>query len=88
VAVYTVNQLAKLAGVSVRTLHHYEEIGLLAPSERTRSGHRLYGPADVERLQKIVGLRQLGVPLENDFPAVQRWVERVRGLPMFVHHYG
>ena len=62
---WKVGELAKRTGLTVRTLHHYEEIGLLAPSERTRSGHRLYGPADVERLQKIVGLRQLGLPLEG-----------------------
>ncbi len=58
-----VGELARRAGLTVRTLHHYDEIGLLSPSARTESGHRLYGAADVERLQQIVSLRQLGFPL-------------------------
>jgi DNA-binding transcriptional MerR regulator len=62
---WKVGELAKRTGLTVRTLHHYEEIGLLPPSERTQKGHRLYGPADVERLQKIVGMRQLGFSLEE-----------------------
>ena len=60
-----VGDLASRTGLSVRTLHHYEELGLLAPSQRTPSGHRLYGPAEVVRLQKIVALKQLGMSLEE-----------------------
>jgi len=60
-----VGELAKRAGLTVRTLHHYDEIGLLTPSARTESGHRLYGAADVERLQQIVSLRQLGLSLDE-----------------------
>jgi len=60
-----VGTLAKRAGLTVRTLHHYDEIGLLSPSGRTRSGHRIYGEADVERLQRILSLRQLGLSLEQ-----------------------
>ncbi len=51
--------------MTVRTLHHYHEIGLLSPSARTESGHRLYGRAEVERLQQIASLRQLGFPLDE-----------------------
>ena len=49
----------------MRTLHHYDEIGLLRPSGRTPSGHRLYGIDEVRRLQRITSLRQLGLPLEE-----------------------
>lgn len=62
---YKVGELAQLAGVSVRTLHHYEDIGLLRPSRRTQSGHRLYERADVERLARIRALTQLGLSLEQ-----------------------
>ena len=48
-------------GLTVRTLQHYDEIGLLAPSERTQAGHRLYGDADVGRLYEIRALRELGL---------------------------
>ena len=59
---YTVGSLAKLAGVTVRALHHYEDEGLLHP-ERTASGYRHYGAADVERLQQILLLRSCGLSL-------------------------
>jgi DNA-binding transcriptional MerR regulator len=49
----------------VRTLHFYDQIGLLSPAERTSSGHRLYGPRDIERLQQIVALRSLGFSLDE-----------------------
>src|SRR3954468_5472892 len=58
-----VGELARRSGVSVRTLHYYEEIGLLVPSEHTPTGHRLYALKDVTRLQQIVSLRQLGLSL-------------------------
>lgn len=60
-----VGELARRTGLSVRTLHHYDEIGLLAPRERTAAGHRLYGAAEVRRLQHIASLRQLGLSLEE-----------------------
>jgi DNA-binding transcriptional MerR regulator len=63
--VWKVGELARLAGLSVRALHHYDEIGLLTPSQHTESGHRLYGAADVARLQQIKSLRQLGFSLEQ-----------------------
>ncbi|MCA1667139.1 MAG: MerR family transcriptional regulator [Thermomicrobia bacterium] len=60
-----VGALAKRTGVSVRTLHYYDEISLLAPSARSEAGYRLYAAADVVRLQQIMSLRQLGFALEQ-----------------------
>ncbi|AKT40158.1 MerR family transcriptional regulator [Chondromyces crocatus] len=62
---WKVGELAKRTGISVRTLHHYDEIGLFSPSHRSRAGHRLYGPEDLLRLQQILSLRQLGLSLEE-----------------------
>jgi MerR family transcriptional regulator, thiopeptide resistance regulator len=62
---HTVGELASSAGVSVRALHHYDEIGLLAPSGRSDAGYRLYSYADLERLQEILVWRQLGFALED-----------------------
>jgi DNA-binding transcriptional MerR regulator len=61
----TVSQLARLAGVSVRTLHHYDEIGLLTPSGRGANGYRLYERAQLQRLQQILFYRELEIPLEE-----------------------
>ena len=60
---YTVSELAKMAGVSVRTLHHYDQIGLLKPSSRTAAGYRLYEQPGLLRLQQILFFRELGLPL-------------------------
>jgi DNA-binding transcriptional MerR regulator len=60
-----VGEIAERTGLSVRTLHYYEEIGLLVPSHRTRSGHRLYTGGDVLRLQQIKSLRALGLTLDE-----------------------
>lgn len=60
-----VGELAKRTGLSVRALHYYDEIGLLQPSKLTASGHRLYGPAELVRLQQIKSLRQLGFSLDE-----------------------
>jgi len=60
-----VGELAKRTGVTVRTLHHYDQIGLLKPSLHTEAGHRRYDADDVARLQQIVSLRQLGFSLEE-----------------------
>ena len=56
-AEYTVSQLAELAGISVRTLHHYDQIGLLSPARRTEAGYRIYGRAELLRLQQIMLFR-------------------------------
>jgi DNA-binding transcriptional MerR regulator len=82
--------LAKRTGLSVRALHHYDEIGLLQPSRLTDSGHRLYGQAELVRLQQIKSLRQLGFSLDEtraclDTPqfspqlVLRLHVERLRG---------
>jgi len=62
---WKVGELAKATGMSIRTLHYYDEIGLLSPSYRTPAGHRLYGTKDVVRLQQIASLRQLGFSLDE-----------------------
>jgi DNA-binding transcriptional MerR regulator len=64
-AALKVGDLARRTGLTVRTLHHYDEIGLLSPSRRTPSGHRLYAFSEVRRLQRIASLRQLGLSLEE-----------------------
>lgn len=61
---WKVGDIAARTGLTVRTLHHYEEIGLLRPSRRSDAGHRLYSDGDIARLQRIVSLRQLGFGLE------------------------
>ncbi|MBJ7473104.1 MAG: MerR family transcriptional regulator [Solirubrobacteraceae bacterium] len=61
----TVGAVARLAGVTVRTLHHYDEIGLLVPSERSAGGYRAYTGADVARLQRILFYRELELPLDR-----------------------
>ncbi|MBI3469264.1 MAG: MerR family transcriptional regulator [Planctomycetes bacterium] len=60
-----VGTLARRTGLTIRTLHHYDEIGLQKPSLHTESGHRLYTADDVARLQQVISLRQLGFPLEE-----------------------
>jgi DNA-binding transcriptional MerR regulator len=60
-----IGELAKQTGLSVRTLHYYDEIGLLVPSHRTEADHRLYSDADIMRLQQILSLRQLGFSLKE-----------------------
>jgi DNA-binding transcriptional MerR regulator len=62
---YSVGQVAGFAGVTVRTLHHYDEIGLLSPSGRSHAGHRRYDDEDLDRLQRILFYRELGFPLEE-----------------------
>jgi DNA-binding transcriptional MerR regulator len=59
----TVSTVARLSGVSVRALHHYDEIGLLRPSGRSEAGYRLYSEADLVRLQQIMFFRALELPL-------------------------
>ncbi|MEU9121236.1 MerR family transcriptional regulator [Streptomyces sp. NPDC048506] len=62
---YSVGQVAAVAGVTVRALHHYDEIGLLQPGERSHAGHRRYGDDDLDRLQQILFYRELGFPLDE-----------------------
>ncbi|WP_329372218.1 MerR family transcriptional regulator [Streptomyces sp. NBC_00669] len=83
----TVGRVAELAGVSVRTLHHYDEIGLVEPSARTGAGYRAYSAGDVERLREVLGYRRLGFGLREiadlvDDPATDAvaHLRRLRGL--------
>ncbi|MFE9534534.1 MerR family transcriptional regulator [Streptomyces sp. NPDC006691] len=62
---WTVGRVAELAGVSVRTLHHYDQIGLVRPSARTAAGYRAYSSADVERLREVLAYRRLGFGLRE-----------------------
>jgi MerR family transcriptional regulator, thiopeptide resistance regulator len=62
---YTVGEVAELSGVSVRTLHHYHEIGLLVPTVRSQHGYRLYSPDDLGRLRQILLYRELDFRLEE-----------------------
>ncbi len=62
---YTVRQLARMAGVSVRTLHHYDQIGLLKPARRNAASYRLYGEDELLRLQQILFFKELDVPLNE-----------------------
>src|ERR1043165_1599062 len=62
---WTVGEVAALAGVTVRTLHHYDRIGLLPPSDRTAAGYRSYTEADLLRLQRILAYRELGFGLDD-----------------------
>ncbi|HSF14133.1 MAG TPA: MerR family transcriptional regulator [Vicinamibacteria bacterium] len=75
---YRVKELARLAGVTVRTLHHYDRIGLLVPSARSEAGYRFYGEADLYRLQHILVWRELGFSLEQ--------IRRVLDEPGFDRH--
>ncbi len=62
---YTVGKVARLAHVSVRTLHHYDELGILEPSGRSESGYRLYTDADLAQLQQVLFYKELGFSLEQ-----------------------
>src|SRR5437867_9370003 len=62
---WKVGELAKRTGLTVRTLHHYDAIGLLRPSGRADNGYRMYNRADVARLHQVQALRRLGLSLED-----------------------
>ncbi|MEV4314149.1 MerR family transcriptional regulator [Actinocrispum sp. NPDC049592] len=76
---WSVGALAKAVGLTVRTLHHYDDLGLLKPSERTASGHRRYTEPDLHRLYQIRLLRQLGMSLE-EIGGVLKDPEALRGV--------
>ena len=61
----TVHEVSNLTGVSIRTLHHYDKIGLLPPAEVTEAGYRLYDEASLERLQCILLFKELEFPLKD-----------------------
>ncbi len=62
---YRAHEFAELAGTTVRTLHHYDRLGLLKPRRRTLAGYRLYEDRDLERLEQVVALKYLGMPLRQ-----------------------
>ena len=62
---YSIHKLAEMAGVTTRTLRHYDQIGLLKPLRTASTGYRIYGPAQVNRLQQILFYRELDLPLEE-----------------------
>jgi MerR family transcriptional regulator, thiopeptide resistance regulator len=68
----TVGAVARRAGVTVRTMHHYDELGLVVPGERSDSGYRLYGRREVERLQEVLFFRELGFGLDEIKEIVDR----------------
>ena len=90
---FTVGEISRLTGVTVRALHHYDEIGLVKPSQRSSAGYRLYGDGDVLRLQQVLVLRELGVPLDEiagvldvspstawrEWNAAKAWLQRELG---------
>lgn len=69
---WSVGSLAKASGLTVRTLHHWDAIGLVVPSERTGAGHRRYTASDVERLYRVVALQRLGLPLREVAELLER----------------
>ena len=84
---YSVGRVAALSGVTIRTLHHYDEIGLLSPGGRSAAGYRVYEEADLERLQRILFYRELGFTLKViqaivDYPGTDEMghLRRQRGL--------
>lgn len=62
---YKIKEIADMAGISVRTLHHYDQIGLLTPSDKTESGYRIYIDEDLEKLQQILFFKELDFPLKE-----------------------
>src|SRR5947209_2975928 len=77
---WSVGELADAAGVTVRTLHHYDQVGLLAPAARTDAGHRRYRAEQVERLYEITAMWSLGFDLD----AVRRALDGGEGLAAVV----
>lgn len=77
---WKVGRLAEAAGLSVRTLHHWDTIGLLVPSRRTAGGHREYAEEDLVRLYQILALRGLGLPLESVASCLDAGVDPARVL--------
>ncbi|MED5019436.1 MerR family transcriptional regulator [Paenibacillus chibensis] len=80
-----VKDVAELAGISVRTLHHYDDIGLLHPSETTEAGYRVYSDEDLALLQQILFFRELGFPLKQIREIVSR-PDFNRREAMELHH--
>ena len=90
----TVHEVSELTGVSVRTLQHYDNIGLLHPATRTDAGYRLYGEAELERLQQVLLFRELEFPLKEirdiveapDFDKARALDQQIQLLTMKKEH--
>lgn len=90
----TVNEVSKLTGVSVRSLHHYDAIGLLKPAKVTEAGYRLYGDEELRRLQNILMFRELQFPLKQirvildspDFDRKEALAQQIKLLEMQLKH--
>jgi DNA-binding transcriptional MerR regulator len=80
---WSVGELATSCGVTVRTLHHYDRLGLVIPSARTAAGHRRYSESDVRRLYGVLALRQLGLRLD----AIAEWLETDADLVVLVRQH-
>ncbi len=87
---YSIGQLSKHTGVTIRTLDYYDEIGLLAPSAKTSGGHRLYDEDDVMRLQQILALKYIGFSLEQIkmrlTSSTMTWKQSIQKQMDMVHH--
>lgn len=77
---YTVHEVAKLSGVTIKTLYHYQKVGLLQPESIADNGYRLYGERELELLQQILFYRELDFPLEKIKAAMQNEPSRLRCL--------
>lgn len=92
----TVNEVSKLTGVSVRTLHHYDAIGLLKPTEVTETGYRLYDDTALSRLQNILLFRELQFPLKeikaildsSSFDPLEALTQQIELLELQYKHIG
>jgi DNA-binding transcriptional MerR regulator len=73
---FTVGQLSRLTGITVRALHYYDEIGLVRPSQRSMAGYRLYAERDVVRLHQVLMFRELGVALHEIAGAIEEATDR------------
>lgn len=90
----TVNEVSKLTGVSVRSLHHYDAIGLLKPAKVTEAGYRLYGDDELKRLQNILLFRELQFPLKQiriildspEFDQQEALAQQIRLLELQLKH--
>ena len=89
---HTVGRLARATGLTVRTLHHWDEIGLLRPAERSGAGHRRYSAEDVERLYRILALRRRLVGILDAFdrldgPSTDQIIDAIEVMTMSERHY-
>jgi len=90
---YSVQKVAKISGISIRTLHYYDQLGLLKPSVRTRAGYRLYSENELLRLQQILFYKALNIPLKEileilddpDFDLVNALMEHKTSIKQEIH---